>query len=130
MSRGHDRSKKNASGGASGSEMDRVVQDLTVVAGWGEGGGHPVPAGQDEPSTPPAAGPGRSAVGCSTWTGGVRRAPLRVADGDGMDRAPYGAAAPGQTPELHAQVAREENGKWTRKSLGKGGKFIMVICLE
>ena len=33
-------------------------------------------------------------VGRSTWTGGVRRAPLRVADGDGMDQPRYGAAAP------------------------------------
>ena len=106
------------------------LQIAGVVAGWGGGGGHPVPAGQVKPSTPPAAGPGRSAVGCSTWTGGVRRAPLRVADGDGMDRPVCGAAAPGETPELHAQAAREENGKWTRKSLGKGGKFIMVIFLE
>ena len=69
-------------------------------------------------------------MGCSTWTGGVRRAPLRVADGDGMDRPACGAAAPGETPELHAQSAREENGKWQKKTLGKGGKTIMVICLE
>src|SRR5438552_16343474 len=106
------------------------VQIAGAVAGWGGGWGHPVPAGQDEPSTPPAAGPGRAAVGCSTWTGGVRRAPLRVADGDGMDRPACGAAAPRETPELHAQAAREENGKWTRKSLGKAGIIIMVICLE
>ncbi len=45
-------------------------------------------------------------VGRSTWTGGVRRAPLRVADGDGMDplvvrrvRAPGG-----NTPEMHVHI--------------------------
>ena len=101
-----------------------------AVAGWGGGGGHPVPAGQDEPSTPPAAGPGRSAVGCSTWTGGVRRAPLRVADGDGMDQAHGGAAAPGEKPGIGVQEARDEDGKWRKKTLGKAGKTIMVICLE
>ena len=106
------------------------VQNLTAVAGWGGGGGHPVPAGQVEPSTPPAAGPGRSAAGCSTWTGGVRRAPLRVADGDGMDRPACGAAAPGKTPELDTRLSQEESGKWQRKMLGKAGKTIMVICLE
>ena len=107
------------------------VQIAGAVAGWGGGGGHPVPAGQDEPSTPPAAGPGRSAAGCSTWTGGVRRAPLRVADGDGMDRPACGAAAPGETPrELTLRPAREENGKWQQKMLGKAGKMVMVICLE
>jgi hypothetical protein len=106
------------------------VQIAGAVPGWGGGGGHPVPAGQDEPSTPPAAGPGRSAVGCSIWTGGVRGAPLRVADGDGMDRPYSGTAAPAETPGIGAQAAREENGKWQKKSLGKSGKTIMVICLE
>ena len=107
------------------------VQNLTAVAGWGGGGGHPVPAGQVEPSTPPAAGPGRSAVGCSTWTGGVRRAPLRVADGDRMDRPYNGAAAPGEnTPGITPSSEVKENSKWQQKMLGKGGKFIMVICLE
>ena len=106
------------------------MQIAGVVAGWGGGGGHPVPAGQGEPSTPPAAGPGRSAAGCSTWTGGVRRAPLRVADGDGMDRPHNGAGTPGETPGIHAHAAWEKSGKWQQKMLGKTGKTIMVICLE
>ena len=106
------------------------VQIAGAVAGWGGGGGHPVPAGQVEPSTPPAAGPGRSAAGCSSWTGGVRRAPLRVADGDGMDRAHDGAAAPAETPGIRVREAREEDWKWRKKTLGKGGKTIMIICLE
>ena len=108
-----------------------AVQTPPAVAGWGGGGGHPVPVGQDEPSTPPAAGPGRSAAGCSTWTGGVRRAPLRVADGDGMDRAPYGAAALGEiTPGITPRPEVKESGKWQQKMLGKSGKMVMVICLE
>ena len=106
------------------------VQIPRAVAGWGGGGGHPVPAGQVEPSTPPAAGPGRSAVGCSTWTGGGRRAPLRVADGDGMDRPYNGAAASAETPGMRVPAAREESGKWQKKTLGKTGKMVMIICLE
>ena len=106
------------------------VQIPRAVAGWGGGGGHPVPAGQVEPSTPPAAGPGRSAVGCSTWTGGGRRAPLRVADGDGMDRPYNGAAASAETPGMRVPAAREESGKWQKKTLGKTGKTVMIICLE
>ena len=60
----------------------------------------------------------------------MRRAPLRVADGDGMDRPNNGAAAQAETPGMHVQAAREESGKWQKKTLGKGGKTIMVICLE
>jgi len=30
----------------------------------------------------------------------------------------------------YARAGREENGKWQRKSLGKDGKTIMIICLE
>ena len=107
------------------------VQIAGAVAGWGGDGGHPVPAGQDEPSTPHAAGPGRSAAGCSTWTGGVRRAPLRVADGDGMDRPACGAAAPEEnTPVNTLPVPAKESGKWQQEMLEKTGKIIMVICLE
>jgi hypothetical protein len=69
-------------------------------------------------------------VGCSTWTGDGRRAPLRVADSDGMDQPASGAAAPGKTPELDTLLGQEESGKWQQKMLGKAGKTIMVICLE
>ena len=37
-------------------------------------------------------------VGRSTWTGGVRRAPLRVADGDGMDPPATARPRPRETP--------------------------------
>jgi hypothetical protein len=47
-----------------------------------------------------------------------------------MDRPACGAAAPGQTPGIGVQAAREENGKWQKKSLGKAGVIIMIICLE
>ena len=58
-------------------------------------------------------------MGCSTWTGGVRRAPLRVADGDGMDLAHGGAAAPLEnTPEMHVQL-RQEKQEWIMKTPGK-----------
>ena len=42
------------------------------------------------------------------------------------------AAAPGKTtpPEMLIRDDHHENGKWQRKSLGKDGKFIMVIFLE
>jgi len=55
---------KNASGGASGSEMDpaRAKASPPYPAGE-EKQGHPVPAGQGKPSTPPAARPGRSSGG-------------------------------------------------------------------
>ena len=47
-------------------------------------------------------------MGCSTWTGGVRRAPLRVADGDGMDPpALRRGRAPGNTPEMRNQLRKE-----------------------
>ena len=62
----------------------------------------------------------------------MRRAPLRVADGDGMDRPACGAAAPGENPAPGntLRIAREESGKWQKKTLGKTGKTIMIICLE
>jgi hypothetical protein len=43
-----------------------------------------------------------------------------------------GAAAPGKTtpPEVLVRHDRDESGKWQRKSLGKDGKFMMVIFLE
>lgn len=34
------------------------------------------------------------------------------------------------TPGNTLLAAREADGKWTRKSTGKDGKFIMIICLE
>jgi hypothetical protein len=70
-------------------------------------------------------------AGGSAWPGSVRRAPLRLADGAGMDRPYPGAAAPGETTQgntLRAEV--KESGKWQRKSLGKDGKTIMIIFLE
>jgi hypothetical protein len=71
-------------------------------------------------------------VGGSTLPGTARRATLRVADGDGMDRPHSGAAAPGKTtpPEMLISSDHEEGGKWIKKSLGKAGKTIMIICLE
>jgi hypothetical protein len=48
-----------------------------------------------------------------------------------MDRPYAGPAAPGKTTPgntLRAEV--KEDRKWHRKSLGKTGKTIMIICLE
>jgi len=49
-----------------------------------------------------------------------------------MDRPHSGAAAPGKTtpPEMLISSDHEEGGKWIKKSLGKAGKTIMIICLE
>jgi hypothetical protein len=54
---------------------------LPPYSGWGQGGGHPVPAGQAKAEQ---TGPGPSSQ--NRLTGQTRPAPLRVADGDGMDR--------------------------------------------
>jgi hypothetical protein len=56
---------------------------LPPYPGWGQGGGHPVPAGQAKAEQ---TGPGPSSK--ARLTGQARPAPLRVADGDGMDRHP------------------------------------------
>ena len=71
-------------------------------------------------------------MGGSTLPGAVRRAPLGVADGDGMDRPYSGAAAPGENPAPRNTfpIAGEESGKWQMKTIGKSGKMVMVICLE
>src|SRR5215831_9991080 len=82
-----------------------------------------MPAYAHDTIAPPSGG--------STLPGRVRCAPLRVADGDGMDRPHSGAAAAGETTPgntLRAEV--KEGGKWQRKSLGKDGKTIMMIFLE
>jgi hypothetical protein len=62
-------------------------QAFPPYPGWGREG-HPVPAGQAKAEQ---TGPGPSSK--KRLTGQARPAPLRVADGDGMDRHP-GAHAP------------------------------------
>ena len=70
-------------------------------------------------------------VGGSTLPGAVWRAPLGVAEGDGMDWPHADPAAPAKTtPGNTFREPREESGKWHMKSLGKAGKIIMIICLE
>ncbi len=58
------------------------------------------------------------------WTGPAQIVPVT----EGWDGP---TAAPGKTtPGKALRAGREENGKWQRKSLGKDGKTIMIICLE
>ena len=58
------------------------------------------------------------------WTGPAQVFPV-IEGRDGR------AAAPEKTtPGNPLRAGREENGKWQRKSLGKDGKTIMIICLE
>jgi hypothetical protein len=48
-----------------------------------------------------------------------------------MDRAQAGPAGPGKaSPGNTPRPIVAENGKWQKKILGKGGKTIMMICLE
>ena len=63
-------------------------------------------------------------AGRSTWTGGVRRAPLRVADGDGMDPpAVRRGRAPGNAPEMHVHTGQERELEMEQgKPAGKPGK--------
>jgi len=75
-----------------------------AVPRLGRGGVHPVPAGQDKPSRPVPARQAKKRL-----TGQTRPAPLRVADGDGMDRH-HGAHAPG-APGIRVNSEEKENGR-------------------
>ena len=68
--------------------MDRPAKGFPAVPRLGEERRHPVAVGQAKAEQ---TGPGPSSK--KRLTGQARPAPLRVADGDGMDRHP-GAHAP------------------------------------
>jgi len=79
---------------------------LPAVIRLGRGRGHPVPAGQAKAEQ---TGPGPSSK--ARLTDQARPAPLRVADGDGMDRHQLSAhARRSPTPGIRVNNEEKENG--------------------
>jgi hypothetical protein len=109
--------KTGASGGTSGSRMDRAKQKARPFVWLRSGRAIPSPsARRGLAALAPRAKVGQT-VGCSTFTRGAKPATRRVADGDGMTRPrEVRAYAP---PENHPTGTVKGQGK-ARGNSGNG----------